>query len=417
MGFHHRRPEPTLALAEMQGRSFPALVLARAAVCGGGLLAMLAGALWVVGCGDSTSPTSPPLGPIPTAIQIRGLPQEPFEVGAVVQLTAWATFSDGASQQVDPVWSSSTPAVASVDQNGFVFAHAGGETRITAVLGPATTEAGVTVAPANPDIYDLSGQVFNHNGRPVAGVLVVALDGPAAGRGTVTAGDGWYTLHDLEGDTSVAARKDGYEEEIGLATRQSGRLHFMLAGGDPRDAFGGGQWIVGDEILPGRYFTDPDPGCFWQRRAGFSVGALSGAAALLPFDTEPDHDFIAGRELRFDSRQEIVDISPGDAAFRSTSECGIWSREPPEVATEDTIHPGKWLVGHQIAPGTYRAGAGFLCYWARLSGFAAIQEDILEEGLVESEVGAELMVTIEDSDAGFTTDDDCGPWVRVEDPP
>ena len=137
----------------------------------------------------------------------------------------------------------------------------------------------------------------------------------------------------------------------------------------------------------------------------------------MPFDTEPDLDFIAGRELRFDSRQEIVDIGPGDAAFRSTSECGTWSREPPEVATEDRIHPGTWLVGHQIAPGTYRAGAGFLCYWARLSGFAAIQEDILEEGLVESEAGAELMVTIEDSDAGFTTTDDCGPWVRVEDPP
>ncbi len=414
---HQRRLEPTLALAEMQDRSCPALVLARAAACGGGLLAMLAGALWVVGCGDSTSPTSPPLGPIPTAIQIRGLPEEPFEVGAVVQLTAWATFSDGASQQVDPVWSSSTPAVASVDQNGFVFAHAGGETRITAVLGPATTEAGVTVAPANPDIYDLSGQVFNHNGRPVAGVLVVALDGPAAGRGTVTAGDGWYTLHELEGDTSVAARKDGYEEEIGLATRQSGRLHFMLSGGDPREAFGHGQWIVGDEILPGRYFTDPDPGCFWQRRAGFSVGALAGAAALLPFDTEPDHDFIAGRELRFDSRQEIVDISPGDAAFRSTSECGEWRTEPPHVASQEPIRRGTWLVGGQVLPGTYRANARRLCYWARLAGFGATQDDVVEEGLVEADAGAELTVTIEDSDAGFTTDDDCGPWTRVEDPP
>ena len=170
----------------MQGRSFPALVLAPAAACGIGFLAMLAAARWVAGCGDSTSPTSPLVGPINTAIQIRGLPEEPFEVRAVVQLTARATFSDGASQQVDPVWRSTTPAVASVDQNGFLFADAEGETGITAVLEPATTEARVAVAPPSPDIYDLGGQVINHNGRPMAGVRIVVLDGPAAGRATVT---------------------------------------------------------------------------------------------------------------------------------------------------------------------------------------------------------------------------------------
>ena len=81
-------------------------------------------------------PRGPPVGPNPTVLEIRGLPEEPFRPGAVVQLTAWATFSDGTSQQVDPVWGSSTPAVASVDQNGFLFAHAGGETRITPSWGP-----------------------------------------------------------------------------------------------------------------------------------------------------------------------------------------------------------------------------------------------------------------------------------------
>ena len=106
-----------------------------------------------------------------------------------------------------------------------------------------------------------------------------------------------------------------------------------------------------------------------------------------------------------------------DTAFRSTSECGEWRTEPRTVARQEGIHPGTWLVGTQVLPGTYRANARRLCYWARLAGFGANQEDIVEDGLVEAAAGAELTVTIEDSDAGFYTDDDCGPWTRVEDPP
>ena len=370
----------------------------------------------LVSCSDSSTPTGPPPGPVPTALEIRGLPEEPFEVGAVVQLAAWATFSDGASQQVDPVWQSSAPEVASVDRNGFLFAHTEGETRITAVLGPVSTEAGVAVAPPNPNIYNLSGQVVNHNGRPVADVLIVGLDG-TGDRATVTSGDGWYFLQNLEGDTTVAARKDGYPEVIGHATRESGQLHFTLVGGAPRDSFGGGQWIVGDEVLPGRYFTDPDSGCFWQRRSGFSIGYPAGRAALLPFESPPDHDYIAGRELRFDSAQEIVDIQSSDAAFRSRSECGEWRTEPSHTGTQEQIRSGTWLVGVQIAPGTYRASAQYLCYWARVSGFGASQEDVVDEGLVEMDAGAELTVTIQASAAGFYSDAECGLWTRVEEPP
>ena len=382
-------------------------------------LFVLAAALGLGGCDDSTPPTTPPAPPgepVPTAVEIRGLPEEPFEVGAVVQLTAWATFSDGASQQVDPVWQSSNQTVARVDQNGFLFAQAAGETRITANFGPVTGAADVAVAPANPEIYDLGGQVVNHNGNPVADVLIVAVDGPAAGRATMTYPNGWYSLNDLEGETTIAARKDGYAEATGLATRQADRLDFTLTGGAPRDSFGGGQWIVGDEILPGTYFTDPDPYCGWSRRSGFSIGSLTARAALMPFESPPDHDFIAGRELRFDSGQEIVDVHPGDAAFRSISECGEWRPEPPHTGVQEQIRPGTWLVGAQIAPGTYRADAGYLCLWLRLSGFGGGQDDIVEDGLVETRAGAELTVTIEESDAGFYSDEDCGPWTRVEDP-
>lgn len=379
------------------------------------VLAAIASALGLSGCGDATAPTGPPPGPVPTALEIRGLPEEPLEIGTVVQLTGWATFSDGATGQVDPLWSSSAPEVASVDGRGFVFAYAAGETRITATLGPASAEAGVAVAPVNPDLYDLSGQVVNHNGRPVADVLIAALDS-TGDRGTVTSGNGWYLLQNLEGPTAVAARKDGYPEVIEHATKESGELHFTLVGGMPRDSFGGGQWIVGDEIPAGRYFTDPESYCRWNRRSGFSIGYPAGRAALVPFESPPDLDFIAGRELRFDSGQEIVEIHPGDAAFRSTSECGEWRAEPPHTATPEDIRPGTWLVGAQIAPGTYRADADYLCLWLRLAGFGGGQEDVVEDGLVETRAGAELTVRIEASDAGFYSDAECGPWTRVEDP-
>jgi hypothetical protein len=379
--------------------------------------AVLTATLFALGaarCGDATTPTGPSPGPVPTALEIRDLPEEPMEIGTVVQLAAWATFSDGASQQVDAVWQSSAPEVASVDGRGFVFAHAAGETRITAALGPVSSEAGVAVAPVNPDVYDLRGQVVNHNGRPVADVLIVALGGDGE-RTTVTSGDGWYSLQDLEGDTAVAARKDGYPEVTGQATRESGALHFTLVGGAPRDSFGGGQWIVGDEVVPGRYFADPGSGCSWQRRSGFSIGYPANRAALLPFESPPDHDYIAGRELRFDSGQEIVDIHSSDAAFRSRSECGAWGTEPPLIGKQEQIRPGTWLVGEQMAPGTYRAAAAYLCLWLRLSGFGGGQDDVVEDGLVETRAGAELTVTIEASDAGFYSDAECGPWTRVED--
>ena len=374
-------------------------------------------ALVSAGCGDSTL-TGPLLpGPVPTALEIRGLPEEPLAIGTVVQLTGWATFSDGATQQVDPAWQSSAPEVASVDGRGFVSAHGAGETRITATLGPVSTEAGVAVAPVNPNLYDLSGQVVNANRRPLADVSIVVIEGLSAGRATLTYPNGGFLLRDLEGENTVAAQKDGYAAMTRLVTRASRRLDFTLSGAAPRDSFGAGQWIVGDEVPPGRYFTDPAPYCRWNRRSGFSIGNVAAQVAFVPFESPPDHDFIAGRELRFDSGQEIVDIHPSDAAFRTNAECGEWRPEPRDTGIQERIPPGTWLVGRQIRPGTYRVVARELCYWARVSGFGAGQEDVVEEGLVEldgSEV--ELTVTIEESDAGFYTDDDCGVWTLVEDP-
>ena len=101
---------------------------------------------------------------------------------------------------------------------------------------------------------------------------------------------------------------------------------------------------------------------------------------------------------------------------RSRARIAQWGSQAGDVG----LGGGAWEFAPlrcNVVPGAYRANARRLCYWARLAGFGGAQADVVEEGLVEADRGAELTVTIEDSDAGFTTDDDCGPWTRVEAPP
>lgn len=69
---------------------------------------------------------------------------------------------------------------------------------------------------------------------------------------------------------------------------------------------------------------------------------------------------------------------------------------------------GTYRVGSDIDPGTYRAPGGNSCYWERLSGFGGDLNDIItNEVAVKNPV-----VTIEASDAGFSTDG-CGTWERL----
>ena len=249
----------------------------------------LAAGLSLAACGDSTPPTGPPAGPVVTALEIRGLPEEPLPAGFSVQLSAWAQLSDGSAGPADPVWNSSEPAVASVDQRGTVIARAEGRTRITATLGPVRAEAGVTVGPVTVALYNLTGRVVNHNGKPVASVLMVVVDGPADGQETRTGWDGTYFFPGLRTQVTVAARKDGYEEKRQMVSDPPAELNFALVGLGARQSFGGGQWLVGDEIVPRRYYTDPDSGCVWERRSSLAdVGGIDGAAM-----SEPDPGFIA----------------------------------------------------------------------------------------------------------------------------
>ena len=161
-------------------------------------------------------------------------------------------------------------------------------------------------------------------------------------------------------------------------------------------SFGAGTWLVGSDIEPGRYFTNPRDGCYWERLSG-----LGGTLA----------DTIANEFIGFDSPQEIVDIDPSDRAFNTTADCGTWDQSPVSPPPAGTIPPGTWLVGGQVAPGVYEVDTGEGCYWERLSGFGGVLDDLLANDFVSG--GGRQLVEIERGDVGFSNNADCGTWRSI----
>ena len=161
----------------------------------------------------------------------------------------------------------------------------------------------------------------------------------------------------------------------------------------PQQSFGAGTWIVNEDIAPGRYFTNPLSGCYWERLSG-TTGSSS--------------DILANEFIGFDSGQEIVDIASSDYAFKPDHECGMWS-QTPLTAPSSGILPGRWLVGRQIPAGQYETNASRGCYWERLRGFSGVRS-IIANDFVSG--GGRQIITILSSDEGFYSDDDCGMWSR-----
>jgi hypothetical protein len=157
-------------------------------------------------------------------------------------------------------------------------------------------------------------------------------------------------------------------------------------------SFGTGQFRVGTDITAGRFFSDPPANCYWERQSGFG-GTLAEILA---------NDFVS-----YNAGQIIVDIASSDKGFKSDA-CGTWFRDSPRRGFATNITPGMWLVGSQIAPGTYQIGGGAGCYWERLRGFSGNVSDIIANNF--SSTATVQFVTISGGDVGFNSDGDCGTW-------
>lgn len=254
--------------------------------------------------------------------------------------------------------------------------------------------------PTPPATYTVRGQVSEpapFSANKIEGARVEFIDGTNAGKGATTDASGNYTITSVNpGGFTMRASATGYNPiEWGVTVTGDLTRNFELPPSAPRRRFGPGQYRVNTDVAPGRYYADPASGCYWERQRG-----LGGTTS----------DIIANDFVSFDAQQVVVDILSSDVAFETDADCGTWF-DTPRHGSQATIPPGVWLVGPQVAPGTYTAAVQSGCYWERLRDFTGSLNGIIANDFVSS-AGARF-ITISGTDVGFATDDDCGTWTRA----
>ncbi len=158
---------------------------------------------------------------------------------------------------------------------------------------------------------------------------------------------------------------------------------------DPPGSFRDGSFVVGTDLSPGTYRTRKGGrGCYWARLAGFS-GELGDVLAN-------------GNE----TGPAIITIGKSDKGFES-KRCGLWVTNLSAI-TESPAAPfgdGMYIVGTDIAPGTWRSDAPQGCYWVRLRGFSGQMGDLI------TNANGKGIVTIAPTDKGFKSQR-CGTWSK-----
>ena len=156
--------------------------------------------------------------------------------------------------------------------------------------------------------------------------------------------------------------------------------------------FSDGTYVVGSQLPASTYRTRvPADGCYWERLSGFS-GSFN--------------EIISNN---FSNSHQVVTVAPSDAGF-STDGCGVWTDDLSALTSSPTapFGDGTWIVGTDIAAGTWTAPGGDSCYWERTSGFGGTFDE-----LTANDLGSvNLVVTIEPTDVGFMSED-CGTWTRA----
>lgn len=156
--------------------------------------------------------------------------------------------------------------------------------------------------------------------------------------------------------------------------------------------FGTGQRSVGTDLQAGTYRTRlASAACYWARLSGFG-GTVN--------------EILANENA---DGPTIVTILTTDKGFESTR-CAEWTVDLSAItkSTTDPFPEGTYLIGVDIAPGTWHNSGGAGCYWQRMSGFTGSLNEIVANGNVDGPVNVTLAAT----DKGFKSTR-CGTWTRV----
>ena len=155
--------------------------------------------------------------------------------------------------------------------------------------------------------------------------------------------------------------------------------------------FGDGTHRVGKDVMPGTYRAPSVGGfgCYWARLRNFS-GGLNAIIAN-------------GNE----SAPALVTIKSTDRGFESNG-CGTWTSNLKRITKSRTrFGAGTYIVGTDVAPGTFVSKGGGSCYWARLRSFTGGLEAIV----ANANPRGRAIVSIARSDRGFQSNG-CGTWSR-----
>lgn len=315
-------------------------------------------------------------------------------VGQTTQATAVTRDAGGAQLNGRVVvWSSAPTAVATVSTGGLVTGGAIGAADVTAtsegVAGKATLSvvAPLSFGPGTKVVgTHITAGLYRSNNSSGAFCYRERLSGFGGTSGEILA-------NNFGGGPAVVAIAS---TDAGF--RSSGCVTWSVVSGaitvSQSAPFGVGTFVVGTDIAAGlwRSNTAASGSCYWERLAGFS-----GTSAHLLANG------LGGGPA-------VVMIASGDAGFHSSG-CGSWAQVTGPITSSQTapFGPGTFIVGTDIAPGTWRSdGTGSSCYWERLGGFSGLSADLLANQFGS----APAQVTITPIDQGFASSG-CGTWSKI----
>lgn len=156
--------------------------------------------------------------------------------------------------------------------------------------------------------------------------------------------------------------------------------------------FGEGTKLVGTDIQPGTYRSkNSGSGCYWARLSdlgGTTQGIITNDNAL---------------------GSAIVTIAESDKAFTSRR-CAPWLLDLSPLRSDPAaqFRDGVFMVGTDIAPGTWRTEVADGCYWARIRGFSGQTSDIIANDNARGAAVVQIVTT----DKGFISRR-CGNWTKI----
>ena len=199
---------------------------------------------------------------------------------------------------------------------------------------------------------------------------------------------GWLDLmfRVQPGDTIAVAFLDRFSRnfEEGVRIQAERQLGLPFCGIRP------GTYAVGQDIDPGTYVGIAGTGvldtCYWARLQGVS-GALDDILA---------NDNAMG--------QFYIEVLEGDGYLETHCQITSLAAWPEPSELPESLQPGTYLVGRDIAAGTYRGEAGEevldWCYWARLNGVTGELKDVAAN---HNATGGPFYVEMLDTDYALNT--------------